>query len=163
MPLFEHQVIIQSSGLEGVPHVLPPVQGLQTMGPTLNTVVTPTSQHLESLEREGREVPLPISGLAIIDTGATFTAVDESICRRLGIKPTGAIRTAHAGGSEIRACYPIRVAFPDIFFPPTTLPQAMSVDLQFGKTPYMVLFGRDLLAKIKFVYNGPAGRFEIAF
>jgi hypothetical protein len=39
----------------------------------------------------------------------------------------------------------------------------MSVNLQFGKTPYILLFGRDLLARIKFVYNGPARRIELAF
>jgi predicted aspartyl protease len=101
--------------------------------------------------------------LAIIDTGATATAVDEEVCRKLGLQATGTVKTAHAGGSEVRACYPIEISFPGTPFSPFTIPRAMSVNLQFGKTPYILLFGRDLLAKMKFVYNGLAGRFEIAF
>lgn len=112
---------------------------------------------------KGLSTPLPIIGLAIIDTGATATAVDEEVCRRLGLQPTGMMKTAHAGGPEIRACYPIQVAFPNTPLPSVTIPRAMSVNLQFGEGPYILLFGRDLLRNMKFVYNGFAGRFEIAF
>ena len=89
--------------------------------------------------------------------------MDETVCQKLGIQPTGQMKTAHAGGSEMRACYPIQIIFPEIPFPPFVNPRAMSVNLQFGKTPYLLLFGRDLLARLKFVYNGPVGRIEIAF
>lgn len=133
------------------------------MGSVLSVVVSPTGQHLRGLELKGLSAPQPIVGFAIIDTGATVTAVDEGVCKRLGLQPTGMMKTAHAGGAEIRACYPIQVTFPNAPLPSFATPRAMSVNLQAGKSPYILLLGRDLLKNMVFVYNGFAGRFEIAF
>lgn len=163
MPLFEHQLRINQPGQDGRTVSIPPAQSLHVFGPVLQVVVSPTKEHIEALNLKGEVVPQPVSGLAIIDTGATSTAVDEEVCRRLGLNPTGSMKTAHAGGSEERACYPIQISFPNTPFPSVSTPTAMSVNLQFGKTPYILLFGRDMLSAMKFVYNGPAGRFEIAF
>ena len=99
----------------------------------------------------------------MVDTGASVTAVDEGVCRQLGIKPTDQMKTAHAGGEEVRACYPVQITFPGSPLPSFTSPRTLCVDLQFGKSPYVLLVGRDLLARLKYVYNGPAGRIEIAF
>lgn len=135
MPVFERQISIQAKNRDGKPIVLPPSQGLQAAGPVLSVVVSPTKQHLEGLALKGQPAPQPIVGFAIIDTGATATAVDEEVCKKLGLQPTGVVKTAHAGGSEVRACYPIQITFPNTPFPPITSPCAMSVNLQFGKTP----------------------------
>ncbi len=163
MPVFEHKIRLQAKDKDGKSTLLPPSKGIQFLGPVLNVLVSPTRQHLESLERRGLTAPQPISGLALIDTGASSTAVDENVCRTLGLLPTGRISTAHAGGPEVRMCYPIQISFPRDPLPSLINPRAMSVNLQYGKTPYILLFGRDLLSKMKFVYHGLAGRFEIAF
>ncbi|NLV44454.1 MAG: hypothetical protein GXY07_08130 [Candidatus Hydrogenedentes bacterium] len=163
MPLFEHRMQFAQSTKEGKNIPIPPAQSLHVLGPVLQVVVSPTEEHIRALNQRGELPPQPVTGLALIDTGATATAVDEEVCRKLGLKPTGSMKTAHAGGPEERACYPIAISFPNTPFPAISTPTAMSVNLQFGKTPYILLFGRDLLVRIKFVYNGPAGRFEMAY
>jgi hypothetical protein len=127
MPLFEHAIIVQTKNKDGQ-LVKSARQGLHLVGPVLNVVVSPTKQHLDALAQNGQEAPKPIVGLAVIDTGATATAVDEEVCKMLGLKPTGAMKTAHAGGSEVRACYPIQIAFPNTPLPSLTTPRAMSVN-----------------------------------
>jgi hypothetical protein len=165
MPIFEShiQVRVQRPESDGKVLMMPPQHALQHAGPILQVTVSPTKQHIDALISQGQTPPEAIPGYAIIDTGASMTAVDEDVCRRLGLQPTGSQKTAHAGGPDIRACYPIQVSFPGTPLPSFSTPRAMSVNLQFGKTPYILLFGRDLLARIKFVYNGPAGRIGLAF
>lgn len=163
MPVFEHQYRGDANGPDGQKMRLPNHAALQRTGPILQVVISPTRQHLDSLAENNKAIPQPVSGFALIDTGATSTAVDESVCRELNISPTGAARTAHAGGSEIRQCYPIQVSFPGSGLPSTVIPTAMSVNLQFGKKPYVLLLGRDLLSRLRLVYNGPMGRIEVAF
>jgi hypothetical protein len=60
MPIFEHQIGLQTKGKEGNPVTLSPPQGLQFVGPVLNVIVSPTKQHLESLARKGETAPQPI-------------------------------------------------------------------------------------------------------
>ena len=163
MPVFERQYNYQNKRPEAKPVHIPPAQVLQKIGPVLEVLIAPTPQMIQNVMESGETPPSAVSGLAIIDTGATVTAVDESICRNLGLKPTGAAKTSHAGGSEMRACYPIQITFPGTPLPSITNPRTMSVNLQFGQTPFALLLGRDVLMKLRFVYNGPAGRIEIAF
>jgi len=164
MPIFECDYRATTKNQHGKNVELPPHVCLQLRGPVLRVLVSPTKEHLAMLGEQGQPGPAPIVGLALIDTGATVTAVDESVCLKLGIAPTGRGKIAHAGGEEVRACYPIQIEFPGAPLPSVTMLRAMSVNLQqFGKTPYILLFGRDLLANMKFIYTGPRGRIELAF
>ncbi|MEK6643084.1 MAG: hypothetical protein AABZ08_04190 [Planctomycetota bacterium] len=112
------------------------------------------------MAERGAEVPSPISGLALIDTGASITAVDENVCRHLNLAPTDSILMSHAGGQETRECFPVQIMFPGTPLPPVANPRVVSCKLD---APQILLLGRDLLSLMKFVYNGPQGRIEIAF
>jgi len=163
MPLFERQYNARGITADRKAVTIPPSYMLQKFGPVLDAIVSPAKQRLDVLGEDRPAISAPISGLAIIDTGASGTSVDASVCEKLGIKPTARRKIAHAGGSDIRSCYPIQISFPGSPLPAIIVPRAMSADLQFGKTPYILLLGRDLLIRLRFVYNGPAGRIEIAF
>jgi hypothetical protein len=88
--------------------------------------------------------------------------VDESVCQKLGLAPTGEMLMGHAGGAEKRLCYPIQIVFPQMPMPPLICPTAASVNLSGGKQSYILLLGRDLLMRMRLVYNGPMGRIEIS-
>lgn len=133
------------------------------MGPVLQVTIVPTQQHLTALKQQGVDAPQAQSGLALIDTGATMTSVDEKTCLTLGLTPTGVINIAHAGGTSPHNCYPVQIFFPDSKLPPLQIARAASVQLSMGKQPYIMLLGRDILANIKMTYNGPQGRLELAF
>jgi len=163
MPLFEIQYGGKTQGADGKPQVVPPAVVLQHMGPFLQVAVAVHPQHAEKLITQGQQPPEAVTGMALIDTGASITAVDEAVCQKLGLTPTGVIPMSHAGGSEQRNCYSIQILFPGSPLPSVTIPLAASCNLGAGTQPYIVLFGRNLLARLKMVYNGPAGRIELAF
>jgi len=147
MPIFEHSYRGDIATPDGKKVKAPRGFILQQVGPFLQVTISQTKQHIEAVTRKGETIVSPISGLALIDTGASSTAVDESVCKKLGLSPTGQMTTAHAGGSEVRPCYPIQIIFPGTPLPAVTSARAMSVNLQFGKSPLVLLFGRDLLSK----------------
>ena len=163
MPVFETTYGVTGKGPDGQEIQISPNQILRELGPTLQVTISPTQQHLASLAENSQDIPNPKIGIALIDTGASVTAVDEEVCRQLGIPPTGQAHTSHAGGNELRACYPIQLTFPGSPLPQILVPRAMSVNLHVGAAPHILLMGRDILSNVRMVYNGPRGRLEIAF
>ena len=164
MPLFEHTYADktkdsqESAGLD-----LPAHQVLQLLGPVLQVVISPTPQYLNAREQRGGEPIQPKAGLALIDTGASVTAVDEGVCRDLGLQPTDRIGISHAGGVSEHLCYPVQILFPGTPLPPIIDARVVSVRLHEGKQPILLLLGRDVLSTLRLVYNGLEGRIEVAF
>ena len=163
MPVFERNYFGQGFNPQGKPSNLPPRHVLQTVGPSLNIVLSVTEEHQRALSSKGRSIPQPVSGAALIDTGASLTAVDEEVCRQLGLQPTGIVNISHANGSTPRNTYPIQIIFPGTPLPSLLLASALSVDLSCGTPRHIALLGRDLLSNLRMVYNGPVGRIEIMF
>lgn len=58
-------------------------------GPTVPVSVSPAPALVTYLQSQGLPVPPPVSGLALIDTGATLCMVDDSTVQALGIPPFG--------------------------------------------------------------------------
>ncbi|HPL75715.1 MAG TPA: hypothetical protein PKW18_14235 [Candidatus Sumerlaeota bacterium] len=108
--------------------------------------------------------PEPVKGLALIDTGATMTSVDEDVCKTLGLIPTGTIPIWHAGGTSVSLCYPIEIEFLGTPIPTMSHPRVATCHLsQMNGLNYILLLGRDILSMMKFTYNGLSGRIELAF
>ena len=158
MPLFEHNYVAVTP--EGKSSGVPPSAVLAGAGPLLQVAIAVTPEHAAQLSKDGKEPPKPISGYALIDTGASITAVDEGVCQKLGLPSTGVVSMTHAGGDETRSCYPIQLLFPGTPIPPLTNPRVVSCRMGGN---YLLLFGRDLLSGIRMVYNDPAGRIELAY
>lgn len=162
MPFFEHTFEITSKDVDGNEVRGAKGEALRTFGPVLQVLVSPTPQAINAMQDGGQPIPTPVAGLGLIDTGATSTCIDESVCQGLGIRPTGIQKMGHAGGTSERACYPVEIHFPGVTLPNIIVPLAMSVDLRFGtEKKYVLLLGRDLLSGLRFVYNGPNDRIEI--
>ncbi len=159
MPIFEFNYRAQTDTKKSVP----PMAVLRKMGPLIAVTIALPQNLVEVLQSRGTPIPTPESGYALIDTGAGFTAVDESICRKLGLPQTGTAQMAHAGGVEQRPCFPVQITFPGAPLPPLQIVRAASVNLVAGKQPIIALLGREVLSRLRFVYNGPAGRIEIAY
>lgn len=104
-----------------------------------------------------------IHGLALIDTGSAFTGVDEHACRSLGLLATDWAEVVHAGGTTQRPSYSLGIAFPKLGISATFCPEVPSLDLHGGGQPYIALLGRDMLQRMKFLYDGPAGRYIVEY
>jgi len=119
------------------------------------------------LNDQNLPVPAPLSGLALIDTGATLTCVHETLLARLGLNPIGVITSGTASGPVQQNVYPARIVFPA---------QGWTIDLagvagvnlagqQVATTPpqpIIALIGRNILQNWLMVWNGPAAFWSVA-
>lgn len=123
-------------------------------------------QIADVLAKEGTPVPASISGLALVDTGATMTCVHEPLLTNLGLKPVGLVNSGTAAGPTQQSVYMARLLFPVLGW--TVDIQVAGVDLT-GQTPPLIppqsiiaLLGRNLLSQTLLIWNGPGGFWTIS-
>jgi hypothetical protein len=112
------------------------------------------------LVTQGKPVSKPISGRALIDTGASISAVDNSIITLLEVQPVGLTQVHTPSGSSQQNQYPVRFSFPGSSLPDLAVQQAIGAFLQ--AQGIIALIGRDALSSVILVYNGPSGAITLA-
>jgi hypothetical protein len=138
--------------------------GLQRSGPIMEIEVAVPSSLAEYLTKNKRPVPQPVRGVALIDSGASGTCVDDRVIRQLGVKPIGVATVITAGGRQERNRYPARFDF-----------RRMKMSFEFSSVMGMnlreqsimgrelvALIGRDVLSRCIFIYDGINARFTLA-
>ena len=141
---------------------------LLTFGPFIPVQIEAPSVLVSQLEAEGRQLPTPVPGFALIDTGATLTAIDETAIAQLGVQPIDVATVGTAGGPQPRPVYPARLSFPGTPLGTLEFGRLLSVNLAGQQVPLqhgqiIVLIGRDILQHCVLVYNGPGAMFSLAF
>jgi hypothetical protein len=130
------------------------------IGPQLDVEVHVPDALASLLTQQGKPVPKPVAGKVLIDTGASITAVDDSIIQSLGVQPVG-IATVHTpSGSAQQNMYPVKFIFPRSGLPPLIASHAIGSLLR--PQGIVALIGRDSLNSVVFVYNGPVGVITLA-
>lgn len=163
MPVLEKNYSGTAKSPDGKEITLPGAQALYIEGPTLEVVIGLPKILQATYTKQKKTIPLPIRGTALIDTGATCTAVEETVCLRLGLSPVGIVKMCHAGGTADRNCFPIGYHFIELQGTPwINAPRVMSAQLGGEKAKYILLVGRDILQHFRLTYNGPRGRMELA-
>ena len=117
------------------------------------------------LADHGNSVPTPVTGWALIDTGATTTAVNERTVTGLGVAPVGTIKVGTAGGYQDQPVFPLKVVLPQV---PITIEYEQvtgaTLDGQsIAGRPILLLIGRDILRRMIFIYDGINGEFTLGF
>ena len=137
---------------------------LLTGGPVLAVEVQIPSALALHMTSKNQPLPTPVTGVALIDTGATRSCVDNSVISGLGVQPVNIMNVLTANGKVQQHTYPAKLVFPADKFE-VEFADAIGVDLG-GQTAHgqsiIALIGRDLLSEWLFVYNGPLGTFSIA-
>lgn len=113
--------------------------------------------------------PRPIDLIALVDTGASLTVIDESVVQKLGLEPRGYcdVRSIHlpADGAESDSRshdnFDISISVPQCAGAPLRVGNLQVISAQLPQDQYGVLIGRDLLAKCRLEIDFPAGRMEI--
>lgn len=134
-------------------------------GPLLQVEVSIPPTLARFLTAQNQPIPPPVTGWALIDTGATSSCVDSKTITSLGVKPIGVAVTGTAGGPVQQHRYPAKFRFPgeglEIEFS-----SVIGVNLA-GQSvaghDIIVLLGRDVLSQCVFIYNGLGGFFTLAF
>ena len=119
-------------------------------------------------EQEGHAVPTPVPGFALIDTGASVSAVDVAAIGQLGVQPVGVANVGTAGGPQQQATYPARFSFPGTPLPSIEFGQLLGANLVGQQLPLpqgqiVALLGRDLLQHFILIYNGPGAMMSLSF
>jgi predicted aspartyl protease len=138
---------------------VPPNMVLMHIGPRIPVTLMPPDAIVAALTKEGKPIPPAVTGLALIDTGAGPTSIDEEAAKKLGLPIINMVKLASASHASTDApVYPVKMVI-------TGLPNAINapgvVGAPLACQGLVALIGRDLLAMCHFTYNGAAGEFTL--
>jgi len=133
---------------------------LQLQGPKVAIEIAVPAVLAEFLERSGLPVPPPQRGFALIDTGASITAVDEEVVASLGIQPIGQMKLSTPSQSMPAWLYAVQLTCSGVAMPVLELLDVVGCSLQ--PQGFIALLGRNFLRKGVLVYDGPTGAFTIS-
>jgi hypothetical protein len=135
-------------------------------GPLIPVEVNVPAVLEEWLVKNNIAIPQPVSGYALIDTGASISAIHEPILNQLGILPIDSIPISTPSGAGRSFIYPTKVSFPALGVVGYSLSRVVGSDLNWltpdGRTVVMLL-GRDLLRFFLLVYNGQRNTITLSF
>lgn len=134
------------------------VEEFRRRGPILPVQVGIPTALAAQMQAQGQTPPPPEEIPALVDTGASITAINVPTAERLGLQPTGSIEIGGATGGRTMPLYAALFRIPDPFveWDPMTLSGA---DL--SKTPFEILIGRNILCNMTLSYDGKQGRFSL--
>jgi len=140
-------------------HFQPNIRLLHREGPKIKVRIGLPSIMAQQLKQQGKKLPL-IEGEALVDTGASISAVDRQVFQQLAISPIGVVTVRSPTIPQQQNLYPVTFIFPELRLTAESTGVIGSNLLNQG---IVALIGRDLLTKFVFIYNGSSGSFTLAF
>jgi predicted aspartyl protease len=158
VPILHSQIEARANTPDGKTVPVPPAIALQIRGPILQVSVTIEQNSGKGLIAQGKTLPSPKSGIALIDTGASNTCIDEQAAKDLGL-PVIDVANMQSASHEKHPCniYPVQIITPIVTL---NAPRAMGAAL--ASQGLLVLIGRDVLQNCTLFYNGPTGQFTLS-
>lgn len=139
---------------------------LEQSGPIIPVTIGIPVALEEFCVEKGYAIPPAASGFALIDTGASASAVHEQILLDMGVLPIDSIPTQTAHGAGRSFVYPAKVGFPALNIENYRMDRLIGSDLKWktvGDKEVIMLLGRDILKFMLFVYNGLSSDVHISF
>ena len=160
MPVLHSQFSGEGKTKDGQVVKVAPAIVLVQRGPVFQVTIAVADQVAAELIKQGKTVQPAISGLALIDTGASVTCVDDETAQKLQLPIIDVVRMASASHASHQAnVYPIKLTI-------TGLPIGINAPRAVGaalKTQGLIaLLGRDILMHCTMHYNGVAGEITLA-
>jgi hypothetical protein len=141
---------------------------LQNEGALVDVLLGWSDSRAKQLRASLRPVPHPLQARGLLDTGAEITCVDALLIQQLGLPFGGTVLAnlpAH-GGLTISALHDagLTILHPSGNMQDNLVVLNLSVlELSLAPLSYQVLVGRDVLARCRFLYNGPFNRFRLTY
>jgi predicted aspartyl protease len=157
MPIFQIQIAGQGKTPDGKVLAVPPAVALQQRGPVIPVSLTIEQNMGKTLSQQGKTVPTK-QGVALIDTGASRSAIDEQVAKDLGLPIVNVAKMTSASHEE-HPCnlYPVQFSIlPNIVF---QSPQTVGAKL--ATQGFVAIIGRDVLQKCVLIYNGGSGQITL--
>jgi hypothetical protein len=132
---------------------------LRASGPLVEVYLSVPASLEQRLLTDGKPVPAPLKVLALVDTGASATSIQDGWAAKLGLQPVGMVKmtTPTSVGVDCLT-YAVRMVLPEGITFETVASEAPLVGQGFE-----VLIGRDALAFGVLIYLGKENRFTLAF
>lgn len=131
---------------------------LRTKGMLLRVRVGSASSIAGQQQSSGTTPQAPEEIVAMIDTGASISAIDVAVAARLGLVQTGSVQVGGVGGMSQQPVFAAALEIPDagVTFDPLMLSGA-----QLGAPDFQMLVGRNLLCQMILTYDGANGQFAL--
>lgn len=136
-----------------------PPEELRERGPLFNIEVSVPQIMIDQLIESGQPIPDPVPGLALIDTGASISAVDFTVLRALQINQVDVIELATPSNPDATGeGYPARFILPEN---EVELSIVLGADLR----PFsaIAIIGRDILCDCMLMFFGKRGRIIFSY
>ena len=130
-------------------------------GPRLSVAVSAPSRWLALLARTGQPIPNPEGGWALVDTGATLSAVDAQIATRLNLPVISAARVLTAAGPATQPVYAVALALGTS--PAQVLEPVFATGTDLQAHGLVALIGRDILRRLMLLYDGRLGYWAVGW
>lgn len=160
MPILHVQYDGQGQTADGKIVKIPPAAALQQRGPIVQVMIGIAQTFADQLLQQGTALPSPVSGNALIDTGASTTCIDDTVAQSMGLPAIDVVTMASAShASTQQNVYPIHM---QIVGSPirVEVPNAIGANLQVQGI--IALIGRDYLQHCTLHYNGITGAITLS-
>ena len=129
-------------------------------GPVAPVTISLAASAAKALAAKG-QTPASAQGLAMFDTGATSTCIDEEVAAQLKL-PTIDIGKITSASHAEHPCniHPVQLVFPQ-FGLNVEVPRAAGLNLK--SQGLAALIGRDFLSRCTLFYNGVDGSITLSF
>ncbi len=128
-------------------------------GPLIEVTFGLVPAAIKVLQDAGEPIPSPVKATAMIDTGASGTAVKAGLLAPLGLHPVGVVPVNTPTGSGVPcATYAVQLVLPNGFVDVTVIEAG-----PLGGQNIQALIGRDVLQHGIFIYQGPSQQFTLSF
>ena len=159
MPILHSQYQATAKTPDGNTIQLPAQVGLATRGPLIQVTVSLADQIATELVKQGKSLPAPVQGLALIDTGAGSTCIDEAAAQKLQLPVVNVVDMASASHASTKAnVYPAKF---QIIGLPISFNAPMSIGAPLAVQGLIALIGRDVLQHCTLIYNGGLGQISL--
>jgi predicted aspartyl protease len=160
VPILHTQFLGQAQTPDGQVIQIPPPVALQQRGPCLQASVSVAESIAKQLLQRGQAVPPPISGAALIDTGASVTCIDDDAAQQLKLPVVDVVTIGSASHAAHQAnVYPISI---DIAGLPIAINAPRAVGAALTSQGLLLLIGRDVLQFCTLFYNGTTGEITLS-
>ncbi len=138
---------------------------LEPRGPFIEIKVIATPQRVAVLKKAAKSYPAPLTIRALLDTGASGSAIDSTVISALGLTPTGSvlIHTPSTGSSyETRDEFDLMIVLGENTPDPKTFTVGI-ISSSFASEGFLALIGWDVLSHCVLTCNGPARSFSLDY
>ena len=159
MPILHLQYAAELKTPDGKTVKVHPAASLHQRGPVIQVTATIEQNAGKALLAKGVALPTPKSGLALIDTGASNTCIDDDVARELGL-PVIDIAHMQSASHAKHQCnvYPVTIDIPGV----VNLNSPRTMGAALAGQGLLALIGRDVLGRCTLFYNGPLGQITLS-